>query len=208
MNDVDIALCELRLVEKEGGGWRPAHHVSTRSIYDAVGRFEEFYNIEENSLMCRWYYREGSDVFRFSPRKRVSKQDVFNFVLKMQAELHLQYEEHLQQEEYELQHGTMNGYKGKWTCNTCGGSLEGEAKTVQFAYACGDGGRQLHHLHVGILHFCNLDCFETYRSRYWAGKKASPIVEPKRFPVEPETDSQEHSRGMTVFPNMEGFEET
>ena len=25
MNEVDIALCELRLVEKEGGGWRPAH---------------------------------------------------------------------------------------------------------------------------------------------------------------------------------------
>lgn len=175
MNEVDIALCELRLVEKEGGGWRPAHHVSTRSIYDAVGRFEEFYNIIENSLMCRWYYRDGSDVFRFSPRKRVSKQDVFNFVLKMQAELHLQYEEHIRQAEYELRHGTMNGYNGKWTCNTCGASLEGEPETVQYAYSWGEAGRKMHHLHVGRCHFCNLDCFETYRSRYWAEKDNQKI---------------------------------
>lgn len=38
-------------------------------------------------------------------------------------------------------------------------------------------------------------------------RKGSPIVEPKRFPVESENDSQD-SRGMNVFPNMEGFEET
>lgn len=172
MNKVDTALCELKLVEKEGGGWRPAHHVSTRSIYDAVGAFEEFYNIIEDRLMCKWYYIDGSDKYRYVPRKHVSKQDVFNFVLKMQAELTDQYNEHCRQEEYELQYGTMNGYNGKWTCNTCGASLKGEANTVQFAYACGDGGRQLHHLHVGILHFCNLDCFEEYRRRYWAEKES------------------------------------
>lgn len=42
----------------------------------------------------------------------------------------------------------------------------------------------------------------------FTAKKASPIVEPKRFPVESENDSQDHSRGMNVFSNMKGFDET
>lgn len=102
----------------------------------------------------------------------------------------------------------MKGNDGKWTCETCGASLTGEPQTVQYAYANGEAGRNMQHLYVGRHHFCNLNCFETYRSRYWAEKKARPIVEPKRFPVESETDSQDHSRGMTVFSNMEGFDET
>ena len=73
---------------------------------------------------------------------------------------------YLKQEKYVLDHGNLNGYDGTSECEVCGAVLTGEAKTAQYAYACGEEGRKIHHLHVGNTHFCNLDCFEKYKAKY------------------------------------------
>ena len=169
ISHLDLCLCECGIVDNKDGGLRPTHHLSKQRIYDVVGEWEDLNDIEPPHRLTVWHsfhiprhHRNG----RYLPAPNISKQQIFEFVLKKRRELWDTYQEYLKQEKYVLHHGNLNGYDGTSECEVCGAVLTGEAKTAQYAYACGEEGRKIHHLHVGNTHFCNLDCFEKYKAKY------------------------------------------
>lgn len=169
IHHLDLCLCECGIVDNKDGGLRPTHHLSKQRIYDVVGQWEAFYDIEPQHRLIAWHSFSRPRHFshgRYLPAPNVSKQQIFEFVRKKRRELWDTYQEYLKQEKYALQHGNLNGYDGTSECEICGAVLTGEAKTAQYAYACGEEGRKIHHLHVGNTHFCNLDCFEKYKAKY------------------------------------------
>ena len=165
MDDADLAICRLSIVKKEGGGLRPGKYESTRNIYNAVWHWEEHHTFPHHKLMYD-RLRRPHQRKECIPVPWVSKQQIFEWVLKKQEELRETFGEYESQQAYILKHGNLNGYDGTSECEVCGAVLTGEAKTAQYAYACGEEGRKIHHLHVGNTHFCNLDCFEKYKAKY------------------------------------------
>ena len=167
MADVDIAICRCRVVRnKDDDSWHPANHHSRRDIYNAVGEWEKANNVLFPQRLTCPLYNSRKDSWSWTIAKNHTKQELFQWLWDKQEELWDTYKELLKQEEYILQHGNLNGYDGTSECEVCGAVLTGEAKTAQYAYACGEEGRKIHHLHVGNTHFCNLDCFEKYKAKY------------------------------------------